>query len=237
MPDDTASTDSPQDSTLLSIADSLRAALVRLWHAYDFARDAHAALWDFAVEIGRLYETGLTTSDLRWLLAKGFVQHGDETSVYRDAHRSFAPSDGFNFLATTCFVLTEKGAVFVSHVMNATPAPGDATSLLVPVQIAKHASTLLLPLWDPLRRQLSLGDVIVKRFAVPARNQQLILSAFQEEGWPQHIDDPLPGNDKGTCKARLHDAINRLNGKQLDPSIRFHGNGHGNGVFWRLSRS
>lgn len=237
MTDVTVSADSPPGSDSLPIADNVRAATVRLWRAYDLARDANAALWDFAVEIGRLYEAGLTTSDLRWLLAKGFVEHGDETTVYRDAHRSFTPSDGFNFLSTTCFVLTEKGAVFVSHVMNATPAPGDANSLLVPAEIATQASTLLLPRWDPLRRQLSLGDVIVKRFAVPARNQELILSAFQEEGWPQHIDDPLPGNDKGTRKARLHDAINRLNGKQLDPSLRFHGNGHGNGVTWRLSRS
>jgi hypothetical protein len=29
---------------------------------------------------------------------------------------------------------------------------------------------------------------------VPAGNQELMLSAFQEEGWPEHIHDPLPGN-------------------------------------------
>lgn len=237
MPDVTASADSPQDSTSLPMADNVRAALVRLWRAYDLARDAHAALWDFAVEISRLYEAGLATSDLRWLLAKGFVQHGDETSVYRDAHRSFAPSDGFNFLENTSFVLTEKGAAFVSQVLHATAGPSDATQPFAHALQATQPSTPLRPHWDPVRHELSLGQVTVKRFLVPARNQQLILSAFQEEGWPQYIDDPLPGNDKGNRKARLHDAINRLNGKQLAPSLRFHGNGNGNGVTWRLTSS
>ena len=46
--------------------------------------------------IDKLYETGLTISDLRWLVAKGLVQHGQETSVYGDSHRSFRPSDGLN---------------------------------------------------------------------------------------------------------------------------------------------
>ena len=39
-------------------------------------------------------------------------------------------------------------------------------------------------------------DEIVKRYRVPAPNQELILAAFEEEGWPQLIDDPLPPQDE-----------------------------------------
>jgi hypothetical protein len=33
---------------------------------------------------------------------------------------------------------------------------------------------------------------VVKEFKLPAPNQETILTAFQEEGWPPRIDDPLP---------------------------------------------
>ena len=75
-------------------------------------------LWDFALENDRLYETELTISDLRWLVAKGFAEHGQETSFYGDPHRSFRPSRGLNFVPTTCFVLTPKGAEFASRVLK-----------------------------------------------------------------------------------------------------------------------
>ena len=35
-----------------------------------------------ALENGRLYETGLTINHLRWLVAKGFAEHGQEMSFY-----------------------------------------------------------------------------------------------------------------------------------------------------------
>ena len=34
-------------------------------------------------EIGILYETPLAISDLRWLVAKGFAEHGQETPFLR----------------------------------------------------------------------------------------------------------------------------------------------------------
>ena len=55
------------------------------------SQDAGADLWDFALENDRLYATGLTISDLRGLVAKGFAEHGQETSFYGDHHRHSAP--------------------------------------------------------------------------------------------------------------------------------------------------
>jgi hypothetical protein len=103
--------------TARPIDESLRAGLASLWQAYRYALDAGAELWDFALESERLYKTGLTISDLRWLVAKGFAEHGRETSVYGDAHRSFRPSRGLNFVRTTCFVLTPTGAEFAARIL------------------------------------------------------------------------------------------------------------------------
>jgi len=99
---------------------NLRAGLSLLRQAYLYAKDAGADLWDFALENQYLYETGLTISDLRWLVARRFVGHGQEISFYGDRHRSFRPSDGLNFLSTTCFVLTPKGLEFAAAALQET---------------------------------------------------------------------------------------------------------------------
>lgn len=90
-----------------------------------------------------------------------------------------------------------------------------------------------LPIWDAVRRELRLGSVVVKRFRQPAKNQEMILAAFQEEGWPPHIDDPLPGGDNVVAQDRLHDAIKKLNHQKLH-LIRFLSDGFGQGVLWEL---
>ena len=104
------------------IDDNSKAGLALLWQAYKYAQDAAQIEWDFAVESDILYRALLTISDLRWLVAKGFAEHGQETSFYGDPHRSFRPSRGLNFVATTCFVLTQSGAEFASKVLKAPAA-------------------------------------------------------------------------------------------------------------------
>jgi hypothetical protein len=236
------------ESTSLPMDDNLRAALALLRHAYACSEDGHADPWDFALEIGKLYEAGLAITDLRWLVAKGFVEHGDETSTYGDAHRSFTRSDGFNFLTTTCVVLTKKGAAFACQVLQAAAPTKAAEEPLNGARKAEAASKIApgngegqpeatpKPHWNPERRELSLDGRIVKQFRVPATNQEVILNAFQEEAWPQHIDDPLTGSNGVDPKVRLNDTIYRLNRNQLEVLIQFHTNGNGNGVHWSLAR-
>lgn len=91
------------------------------------------------------------------------------------------------------------------------------------------------PRWDRAGRVLIFCGQVIKRFSWPARNQELILSAFEEMGWPERIDDPLPVTDGVSQKDRLHDTIKCLNRKRLIKSIRFAGDGTGQGVCWRLS--
>ncbi|MGO9468397.1 MAG: hypothetical protein ACLQIB_12985 [Isosphaeraceae bacterium] len=68
--------------------------------------------------------TGLSISDLRWLIAKTFAEHGQETSFYGDPHRSFRRTTGLNFVATSCFVLTPAGVEFAGQVLKEPAAAG-----------------------------------------------------------------------------------------------------------------
>lgn len=240
------------ESTSPLIDESLRAGLALLWRAYICAQDTGANLWDFALRTSRLYEAGMTSSDLRWMVAKGFAEHGEETSGYDDPHRSFHRSNGYFFNNHTCLILTPSGAALAEHVFRETARPPEATlSALAAVagetaalanarraayEANTRAMSALKPRWDATRRELSLAGLIVKRFRVPARNQETILSVFEEEAWTEHIHDPLPATHDIDAPTRLHDAINRLNRCQINSVLRFHGDGKGTGVFWELSQ-
>ena len=60
----------------------------------------------------------------------------------------------------------------------------------------------------------------------------MILSCFQESGWPVRIDDPLPPQAEQDSKRRLSDTIKCLNRKQVAPLMHFRGDGTGEGVIW-----
>lgn len=241
-----------RESTASLIDESLRAGLALLWRAYICAQDTGANVWDFALRSSRLYEAGMTSSDLRWMIAKGFAEHGEETSGYDDPHRSFRRSNGYFFNNHTCLILTPSGAALAEHVFRETmrtphaslaalAAVAETAALANPPHAAFErntaATSALKPRWDTTRRELSLAGLIVKRFRVPARNQETILRAFEEEEWTEHIHDPLPATHEIDAPTRLHDAINRLNRCQIHSLLRFHGNGKGTGIFWEPLRA
>jgi len=72
----------------------------------------------------------------------------------------------------------------------------------------------------------------VKAFDKPAPNQEKVLSAFEEDGWPRHIDDPLSGSGELDPKDRLRFTVRRLNAFQKQPLIRFFADGTGQGIRW-----
>jgi hypothetical protein len=241
-----------EESTSSLIDGSLRAGLAVLWRAYLCAHDTGANVWDFALRVGRLYETGVTSSDLRWMVAKGFAEHGQEMSDYDHPHRSFRISNGYFFNNHTCLILTPSGAALAEHVFGKTARAPQATMSTLATNAGEtaafanarraayetntQATSGLKPTWHATRRELSWAGLIVKRFRVPARNQETILSVFEEEDWAEHIQDPLPANHDIDAPTRLHDAINRLNRCQINPFLRFHGDGKGTGIFWELSQ-
>lgn len=90
-----------------------------------------------------------------------------------------------------------------------------------------------LPRWDAVGRLLWFGRRLVKRFVVPATNQDVVLAAFQDAGWPEVIDDPLPRTPGIDARVRLHNTIKHLNHCHECRLIRFGGSCDGRGVRWR----
>jgi hypothetical protein len=83
------------------------------------------------------------------------------------------------------------------------------------------------------RRKLSLGAVLVKILPRQAKNEHIICQAFQKQGWPERIDNPLPRVDGiGSRKRRRRDAIARLNQRQIERLIRFRAVDDGGGILW-----
>src|SRR4029079_19770564 len=117
----------------------------------------------------------------------------------------------------------------------ATTVPVEISDKLPPERLALAQTMRLTPEWNASRRELRYQGQVIKHYRVPAENQELILSAFQEEGWPHCIDDPLPQDGEVDPKQRLQATIKSLNRNQLVRLIRFHGNGNGSQVYWEFS--
>jgi len=211
------------------VASKIRTVLLQLAESYDYASDAGRDRWDFATEIGSLSGSGLTIADFRYLACKGYVEHAREITLPGDPGRTFRPEGELTFGEQTCFVLTEAGL-----------AVARAARREKSVARRRRASdgngraSVVLPHFDPKLRELRVGDQLVKHFKSPAPNQQVILSAFEEEGWPPRIDDPLPPHPDQDSKRRLNDTIKSLNRHQKSRLIHFEGDGTGEGVRWGL---
>lgn len=269
------------------------AAAIVLLQAYDYARDAGVDPWQFAIDRADLEPA--TELDLRWLIARWFAEHAQETTTDRDPVRTFRPIVSTAFPARTCLVLTDAGASAFRPLVQALsrssrvdqldcrypialqsyppallplPLTFDPQSSHAPAEphtipprptssspVASHSTEAIaftsshtaaaqsitptkrgksVPHWDAQLRELRLGNKLVKRFRVPAANQELILNVFEEEGWPECIDDPLPPKGDDPTR-RLQATIKSLNRHQSEPLIRFHGNGEG-AVWWERAR-
>ncbi len=89
----------------------------------------------------------------------------------------------------------------------------------------------IIPHFDFANHKLWFDGKLVKHFRQPAESQELLLKAFEEDGW-QPIDDPLrpkPGRDS---KRHLRNTVGNLNRYQINRLIRFRCNGTGTGVSW-----
>jgi hypothetical protein len=114
--------------------------------------------------------------------------------------------------------LTESGCEFAQSA-----GPG-------PLETARA----LRPEWDG-ECSLRLGEDEVKHFRQPARAQKQILDAFQEEGWPPWIFNPLGAEGHRTGGERLRDAVNKLHALQVGPwRLHFRVERGGERVSWQI---
>lgn len=205
-----------------------RQALEELLTGNDYAEMTSADRWEFAVEIHVLRRFGLSDNDLRLLVLKRFVDHAQEVNGHESDRRTFrsARHDAFN--ERSCFVLTPLG-IAKAHSPSyqaMKPEPFCMPTILPRV-------TWGVPTWDAPRRVLSYDGQVVKRFTRPATNQERVLSAFEEEGWPPRILDPLAPHLDQAVKRRLGETIRSLNRGQAQPLLHFYGDGTGEGILWK----
>ena len=217
----------PIDREGRELAPGVRSAIVDLAKAYQYASEISANPWEFAIEIERLTATGITTSDLRWLVTKGYVEHAREITASGDTARRFEPAQSLSFPSETCFVVTDAGLLLAA----------ESEGLRI---IRRHgrrgeeAEEKVCPRWDPRTRTLRVGEELVKRYKVPSPNQEAILVAFEEEGWPTAIDDPLPPHAEQDRNRRLRNTIQSLNTSQVNQLLHFCGDGTGHRGVWEL---
>ncbi len=195
----------------------------RLLQSHDYSQELGCSVWDFAVELSDLTSLGLSRNDVRWLLGRGLIEQGTEVVPSKGCRRSFERKQDWTFGERTCFVLTSIGVAQVMALLDST---------VDSLPSAEADAQRLTPKWDPCRRTLYFLENVVKQFRVPAPNQELILTVFEEEDWPYRVDDPLPCVDSIFPKRRLHDTINALNRKHQTTVLRFFGDGRGEGICW-----
>ena len=100
------------ETELADLPSASKAAIVELAIAHAYARDVRCDPWQFAVEISRLTDLGLTASGLRWLVEKGYVVHACEVTQPGDDARRFAPGCNTAFGEETRLLLTDSGILF-----------------------------------------------------------------------------------------------------------------------------
>jgi hypothetical protein len=94
--------------------------------------------------------------------------------------------------------------------------------------IGKSIDDRPLPSWDG-RILRFLGKACKSFRTQPAPSQRTILNAFEEDGWPNRIDDPLTCIDNAHPSQRLKDAVFRLNERLRH--LRFYRDGR-KGIGW-----
>lgn len=189
-------------------------AVALLYEACENAQRAGRDEREFAVELQHLLAAGVMSGAIRWLLARGYAEQLIETTPQSAENRSFRAVRNLALGTRSCFILTPAGTALR---MGAT-RPNDR------------------PVWDQNRRELRFGREVVKRFAQRASVQETILAAFEEEEWPEHIDDPLPPLPDQDAPSRLRSAVNNLNRPRRPSPIRFGVCHLGTAVFWRTVR-
>jgi hypothetical protein len=183
--------------------------------------------------IDRLRHLHVWDEVLLWMLYQGYCEHLHLPSS--SCGPSGAVESAIALLSESlvigphsAFALTEPGEEFAGWLLMALLLPEDE-------EVFSEACRTLelgrfVPSYDRQERVFCWGHQLVKCFRQPSVNQELILSAAEELGWPMWFDDPLPGCKGRSAKVRLHDTIKDLNRRQKAPLIHFKGDGTGRRV-------
>lgn len=191
-----------------------------LQDAYAQALASNQSPWQFSLTGDFLMDTtSLTPTDLKTLQSHGLILHAREIPGQSGVERQFRPIDSVELLGNDCFVLSSSAFDKFSLFDASSVDPG----------VLKDR-----PIWRSDTRELWFQDEVVLRIHREAPNQFAILAAFEEEGWPIQIDDPIPGGSPVDSANRRHDAVKRLNRNIRIPKIKFRDHVSREAVSWTI---
>jgi hypothetical protein len=168
--------------------------------------------------------SGIDDLFFQWLLYQNHAEHFRQVSGPRPRYRF---EDSPRLHAESCLALTDSGERFGTGLLAAY-VPGD------PERLQAVCDEIRLGRFIPhyADRTLTWGRKVVKAYAQSSSNQDLVLRAAEELGWPAWFDDPLPRVSEMNPKIRLHDTIKSLNRHQKAAILHFHGDGTGTRIGW-----
>lgn len=220
--------DEPASRPNQGFSAGVRSALRLLWEACRQARQEED-LWQFAINLAEVHEAGATSTDLRRLVHDGLVEYRVECTAARTRRRQFQEWHNLSLPHGSCFILTKPGIAVAEQILSE-DASANAGERASGERSARFADR---PGWDRALRILSCGDKFRKVFRQVAPRQTLILEAFEEQGWPERIDDPLP-REQGMDRIRLlRDTLRNLNRTLRGWPIRFAADGTKRGIRWQ----
>lgn len=96
--------------------------------------------------------------------------------------------------------------------------------------ISDGAAPADVPSFHVATRQLTFRGVVAKRLRRDAKNLLPALEAFELEGWPEWIADPLPRGEVDV-RDRLYNTVKRLN-RHFAGMLCFECDGESSGILW-----
>jgi hypothetical protein len=208
-----------------------QSALVLLNDATNFARDTGRDVWHYCLRLEELLSAGLTVADCRWLADKKLVDARDMARVRRRGARLRRAT----FTRSTRFVLTAAGVAFATKLCAPNGLPG-ATTVNGASQRDRADDALGGPRWDSRHLVLRVDEIAVTELLAKSRNQLAILAAFEAQGWPRRIDNPLECDCPARRAQALADAVHGLNRNLRAKVIRFHTAEKGGSARYELLR-
>jgi hypothetical protein len=203
-------------------------ALGLLRQAWDRAGALHVNVWPCAVPVRDLWAAGVDNVVLCGLQLLRCIDHRWERSEHRRGERPFERLGPGKISGRSCFVLTRQGRSFIDDMIAGEPTGLDGRLLG-----QEMGGTQPRPNYVREDRVLLWQGRLVKQFPrQPAQNQVLVLTAWEEQQFRSPLLDPLPRSDGVDPRKRFHDTIKALNHNQVNPLLRFRGNGTVEGAIW-----
>jgi hypothetical protein len=200
--------------------------LVARWAASDSRRDPRR----HAVPLKCFRAKGIGEPVLLWMIYQAHVEH--LRAVPRSARGRPKPQavDSLRIGEASAFSLTEAGEAFAERFLDDVLVPAENGAFRAAWDLLFLGP--LPPHYDKEDRVFAWGRHVLKCFRQPSVNQELVLRAAQEQGWPVWFDDPLPRVSGTNPKTRLHDTTKDLNRRQAESLIHFKGDGSGRRIGW-----